>query len=67
MLNFVRSQPPASPPPGPTSRALGLFALWYGRWSSRRQLACMDDRMLRDIGLAPRERSREVRKPVWRS
>jgi uncharacterized protein YjiS (DUF1127 family) len=42
-----------------------LIALWYGRWSSRHQLAHMDDRMLRDIGLDARGRSHEVRKPFW--
>ncbi len=43
-----------------------MIALWYGRWSSRRHLARMDDRMLRDIGLGPREQVREARKPFWR-
>lgn len=66
MLNFVRSTPSA-PPYRATSQVRGLIALWYGRWSSRRQLARMDDRMLRDIGLGPRQQGREVRKPFWRS
>lgn len=66
MLNFVRSTR-SVPRHRPTSRVPGLIALWYGRWSSRRQLARMDDRMLRDIGLGPREQGREARKPFWRS
>ena len=65
MLNFVRSTP-SNPPHRPASRVPGLIVLWYGRWSARRQLARMDDRMLRDIGLGPRERSREAGKPFWR-
>ena len=65
MINFVRATP-SVPPHRPVRRLRGLIALWIGRWSSRRQLARMDDRMLRDIGLGPRERSREVRKPLWR-
>lgn len=65
MLNFVRSIPPA-PARRPASQVRGLIALWYGRWSSRRHLARMDDRMLRDIGLGPREQVREARKPFWR-
>ena len=65
MLKFVRSTP-TGPPHRPTPRLPGLIALWYGRWCSRRQLACMDDRMLRDIGLGPRGRVHEARKPFWR-
>ena len=65
MLNFVRTIP-SRPAHRPMPRARMLIAQWYARWSSRRQLASMDDRMLRDIGLGARERSREVRKPFWR-
>lgn len=64
MLNFVRTIP-SRPPLWSVPRARVLISLWYGRWSSRHQLAHMDDRMLRDIGLGARERSHEVRKPFW--
>lgn len=65
MLNFVHTIPSARPH-RLTPQVQGLIALWYGRWSSRRQLARMDDRMLRDIGLGPRQQVREARKPFWR-
>lgn len=43
------------------------FRLWLGKRRSRRRLAELDDRMLRDIGLTRPDAMREVRKSFpWR-
>ncbi|MDZ5699914.1 DUF1127 domain-containing protein [Chelativorans sp. M5D2P16] len=36
------------------------------RWRQRRQLAKLDDHLLADIGLTPKDVRRECRKPFWR-
>ncbi len=64
MLDFVRSTP-SVPPSRPAPRVTAVLALWYRRWSSRRQLARMDERMLRDIGLSPIARRREAHRRFW--
>lgn len=43
------------------TRVLG----WQDRARSRRQLADLDDRLLRDIGLSRADVSRETTKPFW--
>lgn len=54
-------------------RSFGLVALveivlaWQERARQRRQLALMDDRLLRDIGISRAEIAREAGKPFWRS
>jgi uncharacterized protein YjiS (DUF1127 family) len=47
--------------------APALARLWRRRVRERRELARLDDRMLRDIGLSPSERARELDKPFWRA
>jgi hypothetical protein len=42
-------------------------ALWLARWGERRDLATLDDRMLRDIGLTPADVRMECAKPWWQS
>ncbi|MGK7652908.1 DUF1127 domain-containing protein [Roseovarius sp. B08] len=42
------------------------YVLWSQRYESRKHLARLDDHMLRDIGLTPREADTEARKPFWR-
>jgi hypothetical protein len=42
------------------------MALWLARWGERRDLAELDDRMLRDIGLTPADVRIEGAKPWWR-
>jgi uncharacterized protein YjiS (DUF1127 family) len=39
---------------------------WYDRWQQRQHLADLDDHILRDIGISPREVERECAKPFWR-
>ncbi|NJO32956.1 MAG: DUF1127 domain-containing protein [Rhodospirillales bacterium] len=43
------------------------MALWLARWGERRDLAELDDRLLRDIGLTPADARLECAKPWWRS
>jgi uncharacterized protein YjiS (DUF1127 family) len=70
----------APPMPPPTSRrsatyrlgslltSLGaLFSEWRRRASSRRELAVLCDRCLRDMGATRYDVSQEVRKPFWRA
>ncbi len=40
---------------------------WLDRSRSRRQLARLDDRLLRDIGVARTDADREAAKPFWRA
>ncbi|QFT92961.1 hypothetical protein FIU86_08905 [Roseovarius sp. THAF9] len=40
--------------------------LWTQRRKTRGHLSRLDDHMLRDIGLSPREADMEARKPFWR-
>ena len=48
--------------PPPVFRRL---ATWGERARARRQLAHLDDRQLRDIGLSPIDIQREILKPFW--
>ena len=38
----------------------------YRRWRSRRELARMDSRLLRDAGIHALDARAEARKPFWR-
>lgn len=44
-----------------------LFNEWRRRARSRRELAALCDRCLRDIGVTRYDANREVRKPFWRA
>jgi uncharacterized protein YjiS (DUF1127 family) len=63
---------PASPPPrgGRPRRLLqtvgALLALWRRRSRGRQQLARLDARLLRDIGVTRSEAAAECDKPFWR-
>ena len=52
-------------------RALVRAARWcadcQSRAEQRRALAALDDRMLKDVGIAPGEAAREIAKPFWRA
>ena len=49
------------------NRLFATLWLWQFRLRSRRELARLDNDMLRDIGLDPFVRAREVAKPFWRA
>ncbi|OFW97010.1 MAG: hypothetical protein A3D94_20720 [Alphaproteobacteria bacterium RIFCSPHIGHO2_12_FULL_66_14] len=50
-----------------TVSAVGqLFATWRRRTKERHQLADLDPRTIRDIGLSPSEIQFEANKPFWR-
>ncbi len=46
--------------------ALKLICRWHERVRQRRQLARLDTRMLRDVGITAAEAEREFNKPFWR-
>ena len=48
------------------SRSLDRLREWRQRSHGRRELAALDERMLRDIGLSQADVWREVNKPFWR-
>jgi uncharacterized protein YjiS (DUF1127 family) len=43
-----------------------LFAIWRRRTQERRELANLDRRTIRDLGLSPSEIQFEANKPFWR-
>lgn len=52
--------------PDATERRERGVSLWFARWRERRDLAELDERMLRDIGLTPADVRFESEKPWWR-
>ncbi len=46
--------------------AMEAPGIWHDRLRARHDLARLDERMLRDIGIARAEIWREVDKPFWR-
>jgi uncharacterized protein YjiS (DUF1127 family) len=46
---------------------LMTLALWHHRHRSRRHLAALDDRELRDVGLTREDRRTECAKPFWQA
>lgn len=47
-------------------RAAAAIWTWHERARMRRQLAMLDDRLLRDIGITRLEARSEAEKPFWR-
>ena len=47
-------------------RAGTVINLWYERGRQRRDLARLDDRLLRDIGIDRATVEQEILKPFWR-
>lgn len=45
--------------------ASATLQLWYERHQQRRQLARLDDRLLRDIGVDRATAELEISKPFW--
>lgn len=52
--------------PGALAQTLKLAVFWQSRLSERRNLARLDDHLLRDIGLDPDAAANECAKPFWR-
>jgi uncharacterized protein YjiS (DUF1127 family) len=48
-------------------RAVRTVELWRRRAAMRGDLACLDDRMLKDIGMSREQALAEARKPFWRA
>ncbi len=42
------------------------LALWHMRYTTRKELARLDERMLKDIGLYPGDQISEADKPFWK-
>jgi uncharacterized protein YjiS (DUF1127 family) len=71
ILVFERNWRRGPPPPRREWRdllhgAVTLVRLWHRRARERADLAHLDMRMLRDIGVTPSEAERECDKPFWR-
>jgi len=60
---IARIQPVESRQSG---QLLAAAETWLQRWRSRRALAELDERLLRDIGLTPSEAITESAMPFWR-
>jgi uncharacterized protein YjiS (DUF1127 family) len=48
------------------SELVATLRLWRERARSRRELAGLDDHLLRDVGLSPTDANNEIDKPFWR-
>jgi uncharacterized protein YjiS (DUF1127 family) len=60
--------PPRKPDPVELlQKALALVSLWRSRLRERRELATLDHRMRRDIGVTPSDIASECNKPFWRA
>lgn len=56
---------PKAPKKSLTLRLLELLELWHRRWSDRRLLSGLDDRMLKDMGVSSIDALKESSKPFW--
>lgn len=50
----------------PSRRLTKTFKFWIERSRQRKQLAKLDSRMLKDIGITRAEANAELAKPFWR-
>ena len=62
-----RSPSAQRPVAGFATRLLNLAWQWHFRVASRRQLARLDDHLLRDIGIDRATVESEILKPFWKS
>jgi uncharacterized protein YjiS (DUF1127 family) len=74
IVTFERAARRFWPPPprrrGPgewLAAAVAVLGLWRQRVRGRRELARLDLRLLRDIGVTPNEADSECGKPFWRA
>jgi uncharacterized protein YjiS (DUF1127 family) len=47
-------------------RVKGVVQEWISRARSRREIAKLDERTVRDLGISPSQLQFEARKPFWR-
>ena len=67
LCHTTSALPRVSLPPRPSLwRAVEMVQLWHERMKSRRVLAALDDRMLRDVGIDQATARRESGAPFWR-
>lgn len=59
--------PRRSASPHPWGAALALLTAWRKRVRQRRELAALDYRAQRDIGVTPSEVAHEANKPFWKA
>ncbi|MCG8334985.1 MAG: DUF1127 domain-containing protein [Proteobacteria bacterium] len=52
--------------PGLLKKSSKVFSIFYQRFHTRKALAQLDDRLLKDIGLSRTDQYNEIRKPFWR-
>lgn len=52
---------------GPIDRVLGTLRQWHQRARTRRELAGLDDYLLRDIGVSRSQAQFESGKPFWQA
>ena len=50
----------------PSKNLLKTFIFWIERTHQRKQLAKLDDRMLKDIGISRADVNQEIAKPFWK-
>ncbi len=62
-INSIRSQVKQSNIP---KKFQHIWSLWYMRVKTRKELALMDKRGLKDIGLSLGDRAVEAAKPFWK-
>lgn len=67
MLNSLRLAHFRSPHSGGARPFFETLATWYERDRQRRQLATLDRRFLRDMGVSPIDAAHEAAKPFWRA
>ena len=58
---------PRAPLAGTFTAFSHILATWRRRAHERRELATLDHRTIRDLGLSPGEIQFEANKPFWRS
>jgi len=64
-LNYHRYTDRSWQPVG--GQLLALMTVWFQRAHQRRQLAALDDRALRDIGISREQAQTEAAKPFWKA
>lgn len=64
--SLVRHGAQPAPRPGLPARIAATLRLWHARRVARRELAQLDARSLRDVGIAPELVDYEIAQPFWR-